>query len=65
MDRSAHPVHGWLCADPTNGKFVNDSVALVARGRNYVDVSTRGLFRSRAEGGLSVNVAVEPASDER
>jgi transglutaminase-like putative cysteine protease len=60
------PGHGWLGVDPTNDKIVDDSFVLVALGRDYGDVSpTRGLFRGRAEGELSVNVAVESAGDQQ
>ena len=60
------PGQGWLGVDPTNDKVVDDSFVLVALGRDYGDVSpTRGLFRGRAEGELSVNVAVEPVGDQQ
>ena len=58
------PGHGWIDYDPTNHCFAGDSHIVVARGRNYADVSPiRGLFNGGGRHALFLGVTVEPAED--
>lgn len=55
------PEVGWVDYDPTNHCFVGASHIVVARGRDYSDVSpTRGVFQGGGGHTLSLAVTVEP-----
>ena len=57
------PGTGWIDYDPTNHCFVGAGHIVVARGRDYADVSpTSGVFNGGGEHFLSIGVTVEPAS---
>lgn len=52
------PDLGWLGADPTNGRVVNDHFVKVAVGRDFTDVPpNRGVYRGRGEENISVRVS--------
>lgn len=55
------PDFGWVDYDPTNACFVSNEHIVVARGRDYNDVSpTRGVFTGSYSPVLSIGVTVEP-----
>lgn len=55
------PEVGWVDYDPTNRCFVGTGHVVVARGRDYSDVSpTRGVFQGGGGQTLSIGVTVEP-----
>ncbi|HWZ93634.1 MAG TPA: transglutaminase family protein [Opitutaceae bacterium] len=55
------PEVGWTDYDPTNTCFTGMGHIVVARGRDYADVSpTRGVFGGGGGHSLSVGVTVEP-----
>lgn len=55
------PDAGWIDYDPTNHCFVDTSHIVVARGRDYTDVSPiRGVFRGGPRHALTLGVTVEP-----
>jgi transglutaminase-like putative cysteine protease len=55
------PDFGWIDYDPTNACFVGDGHVVVARGRDYGDVSpTRGVFIGATPPPPRVGVTVEP-----
>ena len=54
------PEVGWVDFDPTNNCFVGSSHIVVARGRDYSDVSpTRGVFSGGGAHALRIGVTVE------
>lgn len=56
------PGAGWIDYDPTNHCFVGSGHIVVARGRDYADVSpVRGLFNGGGDHTLYLGVTVEPA----
>jgi transglutaminase-like putative cysteine protease len=56
------PGTGWVDYDPTNHCFAGAGHIVVARGRDYADVSpVRGLFNGGGHHTLSLGVTVEPA----
>ena len=56
------PEIGWVDYDPTNTCFIGASHVVVARGRDYTDVSpTRGVFTGGGLHHLKIGVTVEPA----
>jgi transglutaminase-like putative cysteine protease len=56
------PGTGWVDYDPTNRCFAGASHIVVARGRDYADVSpVRGVFNGGGHHTLSLGVTVEPA----
>lgn len=56
------PEIGWVDYDPTNSCFAGNGHIVVARGRDYSDVSpTRGVFTGSYSPILRVEVTVEPA----
>jgi transglutaminase-like putative cysteine protease len=58
------PGSGWIDYDPTNHCFAGGSHIIVARGRDYADVSpVRGLFNGGGRHRLSLGVTVEPAEE--
>ena len=55
------PEIGWVDYDPTNSCFPGAGHIVVARGRDYSDVSpTRGVFTGSYSPILKVAVTVEP-----
>lgn len=55
------PGHGWIDYDPTNHCFVGENHIVVARGRDYGDVSPiRGIFNGGGRHTLSLGVTVTP-----
>jgi transglutaminase-like putative cysteine protease len=55
------PEIGWVDFDPTNACFAAAGHIVVARGRDYVDVSpTRGVFTGSNSPSLRIAVTVEP-----
>jgi transglutaminase-like putative cysteine protease len=55
------PEIGWVDYDPTNRCFAGEGHVVVARGRDYSDVSpTRGVFSGGGGHRLSIGVTVEP-----
>ena len=55
------PGHGWIDYDPTNHCFVGENHIVVARGRDYADVSPiRGIFNGGGRHTLSLGVTVTP-----
>lgn len=55
------PGHGWVDYDPTNHCFVADDHIVVARGRDYADVSPiRGIFNGGGDHVLKLGVTVTP-----
>jgi len=58
------PGTGWVDYDPTNHCFAGAGHIVVARGRDYADVSpVRGVFNGGGQHTLSLGVTVEPADD--
>jgi len=58
------PEIGWVDYDPTNACFAGTSHIVVARGRDYADVSpTRGVFSGGGGHVLKIGVTVEPESE--
>lgn len=58
------PGHGWVDYDPTNRCFAGASHVVVARGRDYRDVSPlHGLFRGGARHSLLLGVTAEIDDD--
>jgi transglutaminase-like putative cysteine protease len=56
------PGTGWVDYDPTNHCFAGAGHIVVARGRDYADVSpVRGLFNGGGHHTLTLGVTVEPA----
>lgn len=56
------PAIGWVDYDPTNRCFAGAGHIVVARGRDYADVSpVRGVFNGGGHHTLSLGVTVEPA----
>ena len=54
------PSTGWVDYDPTNHCFVDTSHVVVARGRDYTDVSPiRGVFRGGPRHALTLGVTME------
>ncbi len=52
---------GWLGLDPTNDQLIGDDHVVVARGRDYADVSPiDGVFIGSGDHELSVSVDVKP-----
>jgi transglutaminase-like putative cysteine protease len=59
------PEIGWVDYDPTNSCFPAAGHIVVARGRDYADVSpTRGVFHGSYSPILKVAVTVEPVGPE-
>jgi len=59
------PEIGWVDYDPTNACFASDGHIVVARGRDYADVSpTRGVFTGSYSPVLRVEVTVEPTGSK-
>lgn len=57
------PGSGWVDYDPTNRCFAGAAHIVVARGRDYADVSpVRGVFNGGGHHTLTLGVTVEPAS---
>jgi len=57
------PTLGWIDYDPTNACFAGLDHIVVARGRDYADLSpTRGIFTGSMSPQLSVGVTVEPVA---
>ena len=55
------PGTGWIDYDPTNACFVSTGHIVVARGRDYADVSpVKGLFSGGGAHVLTTEVTVEP-----
>lgn len=58
------PEVGWVDYDPTNTCFAGDGHIVVARGRDYRDVSpTRGVFSGGGMHRLKIGVTVEPEDE--
>ena len=58
------PEVGWVDYDPTNNGFVGAGHIVVARGRDYSDVSpTRGVFSGGGGHILKLGVTVEPEEE--
>ena len=58
------PEVGWVDFDPTNNCFVGADHIVVARGRDYSDVSpTRGVFSGGGGHILKIGVTVEPEDE--
>ena len=58
------PEVGWVDFDPTNNCFVGAGHIVVARGRDYSDVSpTRGVFSGGGGHVLRIGVTVEPEAE--
>lgn len=58
------PGTGWIDYDPTNACFAGPAHIVVARGRDYADVSpVKGVFRGGMHT-LTTAVTVEPADEE-
>ena len=56
------PDTGWVDYDPTNACFAGTDHIVVARGRDFTDVSpTRGVFSGAASPAPHIGVTVEPA----
>jgi len=54
------PGTGWLDYDPTNACFVGTGHIVVARGRDFFDISpVKGLFSGGGERTLETGVTVE------
>ncbi len=60
------PGTGWIDYDPTNACFVGTGHIVVARGRDYSDVSpVQGLFSGGGGQTLETGVTVEPVEEVR
>ncbi len=58
------PEVGWVDYDPTNTCFAGAGHIVVARGRDYSDVSpTRGVFSGGGGHSLNIGVTVEPETE--
>jgi transglutaminase-like putative cysteine protease len=58
------PEVGWVDYDPTNTCFTGAGHIVVARGRDYADVSpTRGVFSGGGDHLLKIGVTVEPETE--
>ncbi|HEX2854652.1 MAG TPA: transglutaminase family protein [Opitutaceae bacterium] len=58
------PGTGWVDYDPTNACFVGTGHIVVARGRDFYDVSpVKGLFSGGGDHSLDTGVTVEPADE--
>ncbi len=58
------PEMGWVDYDPTNTCFAGNGHFVVARGRDYADVSpTRGVFSGGGIHRLKIGVTVEPETE--
>lgn len=58
------PGTGWIDYDPTNACFVGTGHIVVARGRDFSDVSpVHGLFSGGGDHTLETGVTVEPAAE--
>lgn len=58
------PGTGWVDYDPTNTCFVGNGHIVLARGRDYADVSpVKGLFSGGGTHSLHTGVTVEPADE--
>ena len=58
------PEVGWVDYDPTNTCFTGDGHLVVARGRDYGDLSpTRGVFSGGGVHRLKIGVTVEPEEE--
>ncbi|MEO7413330.1 MAG: transglutaminase family protein [Opitutaceae bacterium] len=58
------PGTGWIDYDPTNACFVGTGHIVVARGRDFYDVSpVQGIFSGGGEHTLDTGVTVEPFED--
>lgn len=54
------PEHGWIGLDPTNDVVVRDEHVIIARGRDYGDISpVQGVILGGGRHGLKVNVDLE------
>jgi transglutaminase-like putative cysteine protease len=59
------PEVGWVDYDPTNHCFTGNGHIVVARGRDYADVSpTRGVFSGGGAHRLKIGVTVEPEAEK-
>lgn len=59
------PGHGWFDYDPTNHAPAGDGHLVVARGRDYADVSpARGVFTGGGRHTLYLGVTVEPVTPD-
>lgn len=55
------PEFGWMGLDPTNDQMIGDDHVVVARGRDYADVSpVDGVFVGSGDHELAVSVDVKP-----
>ena len=60
------PEVGWVDYDPTNHCFTGAGHLVVARGRDYADVSpTRGVFSAGGLHRLRIGVTVEPEEESK
>lgn len=60
------PEIGWIDYDPTNQCFVETDHVVVARGRDYSDVSPiRGIFRGGPRHALTLGVTVEDEAEQQ
>ena len=60
------PGTGWVDYDPTNACFVGTGHIVVARGRDFQDVSpVKGLFSGGGDHTLETGVTVEPAEEAK
>jgi transglutaminase-like putative cysteine protease len=60
------PEVGWVDYDPTNTRFTGDGHLVVARGRDYSDVSpTRGVFSGGGIHRLKIGVTVAPEEEAK
>lgn len=58
------PSTGWIDYDPTNACFVGNGHIVVARGRDFYDVSpVKGLFSGGGDHTLETGVTVEPIDE--
>jgi transglutaminase-like putative cysteine protease len=58
------PSTGWVDYDPTNACFVGNGHIVVARGRDFYDVSpVKGLFSGGGDHTLETGVTVEPIEE--
>ena len=59
------PGFDWIDFDPTNNCFVGTGHIVVARGRDFADVSpVKGLFTGGGRHTLATAITVEPAESE-
>ena len=58
------PTHGWLGLDPTNALLVGDDHIILARGRDYADISpVAGIILGSREQDVDVRVDVIPRGE--